>query len=140
MKKNLIQKLDLIPVILSGGSGTRLWPLSRGLFPKQYLNLEEKIIILCFKIHFRLRGLNNLRNQVIVSSEEQRFLVAEQMKAINVIPESIILEPISRNTAPAITCSSYYCFTKLFRSYSSDSFIDHNIDDEENFRKLLNQV
>ncbi len=138
MKKNLIQKLDLIPVILSGGSGTRLWPLSRASFPKQYLNLEEKNnYSLLQNTILRLRGLNNLRNPVIVSSEEQRFLVAEQMKAINVIPESIILEPIRRNTAPAITLAAITALQNYLDPTLLIVSSDHNIDDEENFREII---
>ena len=107
MKEQFNQNLDLIPVILSGGTGSRLWPLSRASFPKQYLNLEEKNnYSLLQNTVLRLKGLSNLRSPIIVSNEEQRFIVAEQMRAINVIPDSIILEPIRRNTAPAIALAA----------------------------------
>jgi len=138
LKEQFNQNLDLIPVILSGGTGSRLWPLSRASFPKQYLNLEEKNnYSLLQNTILRLKGLSNLRSPIIVSNEEQRFIVAEQMRAINVIPDSIILEPIRRNTAPAIALAA---ITAL-RNYSDPTLLilssDHNIDDEENFRKVI---
>ena len=73
--------LDLIPVILSGGSGSRLWPLSRESFPKQYLNLDQdNNLSLLQNTCLRLKGLKNLQDPIIISNHNQRFLVAEQMK------------------------------------------------------------
>ena len=101
--KRFIPKLDLIPVILSGGSGSRLWPLSRASYPKQYLKLHENNnFSLLQNTYLRLKGLDNLREPIIISNNEQRFIVAEQMREINAQPNSIILEPVGRNTAPAI--------------------------------------
>ena len=72
-------------MILSGGSGTRLWPLSRECFPKQYLNLDEKSnFSLLQNTYLRLIGIQGLENPLIICNEEQRFLVAEQMREINV--------------------------------------------------------
>ena len=108
-----ISKIELIPVILSGGKGSRLWPLSRSSLPKQYLNLNENNnFSLLQNTYLRLKGLNNLKNPIIISNEEQRFIASEQMREINVTPLSILLEPIGKNTAPAIALT---CTLKLFK-------------------------
>lgn len=106
-KEKSIPCLEIIPVILSGGSGTRLWPLSRSSYPKQYLNIDEKNnYSLLQNTYLRLNGIKNLKSPIIISNQDQRFIVAEQMREINVEPHSIILEPIGRNTAPAIALAS----------------------------------
>ena len=75
------KKIKILPVILSGGSGTRLWPLSRSSFPKQYLKIDDKEeYTLLQKTFKRLRGIKNLDNPIIICNEEQRFIVAEQMR------------------------------------------------------------
>jgi mannose-1-phosphate guanylyltransferase/mannose-6-phosphate isomerase len=90
----------LIPVILSGGAGTRLWPLSRELYPKQLLALTSRHTMLQETVR-RLRGLEAAA-PVIVCNDAHRFLVAEQLRQVSVQPCSIVLEPFGRNTAPAI--------------------------------------
>src|SRR5688500_13460685 len=95
----------LIPVILSGGSGTRLWPLSRELYPKQLLPLMSKGTMLQETLA-RLEGVENVGAPIVVCNESHRFLVAEQLRAIGVEPRAIILEPTGRNTAPAITIAA----------------------------------
>ncbi len=137
-KEIFLSKLDLVPVILSGGSGTRLWPLSRESFPKQYLKLNENNnFSLLQNTYLRLKGLNNLKSPIIISNEDQRFIVAEQMRSINVIPHSILLEPIGRNTAPAITLAAL----KALENNSDPMLLilssDHKIDKEVNFRKVI---
>ena len=75
--EQFIPELEIVPVILSGGSGSRLWPLSRSSFPKQYLNLdEENKYSLLQNTYLRLMGLENLRNTIIISHAKQRFIVA----------------------------------------------------------------
>ena len=90
-------------VILAGGSGTRLWPLSRAAHPKQFLALDGENTMLqsTFK---RLNGLN-INSSVTICNEEHRFFVAEQLREINQL-DSIILEPVGRNTAPAIALAA----------------------------------
>ena len=91
----------IIPVILSGGSGTRLWPASRSMYPKQLLPLVSEATMLQ-ETAARIRGIPGAsRECLIVCNEAHRFLVAEQMEAINT-PARIILEPEARNTAPAV--------------------------------------
>ena len=96
----------LTPVILSGGSGTRLWPLSRKLHPKQLLPLLNQTSLLQDTIN-RLHGLKDLEQTVVICNEEYRFMVAEQVHATSIGASSIILEPIGRNTAPAIALSAF---------------------------------
>jgi mannose-1-phosphate guanylyltransferase/mannose-6-phosphate isomerase len=90
----------LIPVILSGGVGSRLWPLSRESYPKQLLALAGNHTLLQNTVT-RLDGLANLSAPLMVCNESHRFLVAEQLRNIGVSPAHIILEPVGRNTAPA---------------------------------------
>lgn len=93
------------PVILSGGSGTRLWPLSRELYPKQLLALTGTNTMLQETV-LRLDGLG-ASPPVIVCNEAHRFLVAEQVRQLNVTPRTTLLEPFGRNTAPAIALAAH---------------------------------
>jgi len=105
--KNSNSELRLQPVILSGGKGSRLWPLSRECYPKQYLELDEKNnFTLLQNTYLRLNSIKNLEPPIIICNEDQRFLVAEQMLEINIKPKSIILEPEGKNTAPAIALAA----------------------------------
>jgi mannose-1-phosphate guanylyltransferase/mannose-6-phosphate isomerase len=97
--------MKLQPVILSGGSGTRLWPLSRELYPKQLLCLVGEGTLLQQAVA-RLDGLEDVSAPVFVCNEEHRFLVAEQLREMNVTPADIVLEPVGRNTAPALTLAA----------------------------------
>tara|TARA_Y200000002_G_scaffold376485_1_gene380406 strand:- start:740 stop:2173 length:1434 start_codon:yes stop_codon:yes gene_type:complete len=102
MKKTKIQ-----PIILCGGSGTRLWPLSRESFPKQFIPLlsnSERSLLQ--ETILRISGIENIEQPIFICNEEHRFIVAEQMRLINIKPKSIILEPISRNTCPAIALAT----------------------------------
>ena len=134
----MISSNTIIPVILCGGSGTRLWPLSRESFPKQFLVLDKKSgKSLLQKTYERLLGLSNLLNPIIVCNEDHRFLVAEQMREINSTPNKILLEPIGRNTAPAIALSALIALEKendpLLLILSSD----HDIKNKERFLKAV---
>ena len=95
----------MIPVILSGGSGTRLWPLSRGQYPKQFLPLVSEHTLLQDTL-LRLSGLAGLQAPLAVCNEDHRFMMAEQLWEINAKPAAIILEPMGKNTAPAITMAA----------------------------------
>ncbi|QIK37555.1 mannose-1-phosphate guanylyltransferase/mannose-6-phosphate isomerase [Caldichromatium japonicum] len=103
----------LQPVILSGGAGTRLWPLSREAYPKQFLPLTSQHSMLQETVR-RLDGLVeehpgyeiDLRDPIVVCNESHRFLVAEQLRLINRRPQTIVLEPKGRNTAPALTLAT----------------------------------
>jgi mannose-1-phosphate guanylyltransferase/mannose-6-phosphate isomerase len=98
--------MKLVPVILSGGAGTRLWPLSRELLPKQLLALTGERTMIQETVA-RLAGFPGATGPVIVCNEAHRFLVAEQMREMGVVPASILLEPVGRNTAPAIALAAH---------------------------------
>ena len=128
----------LLPVILCGGTGTRLWPLSRASYPKQYWaladNTDETLLQLT---HRRLEGLPGLGSPLLICNEDHRFVVAEQMRQIGVEPESILLEPMGRNTAPAV------CVAALRATARGDDPLllvlaaDHVIRQPEAFRQAI---
>ncbi|WP_373976114.1 mannose-1-phosphate guanylyltransferase/mannose-6-phosphate isomerase [Chitinibacter sp. SCUT-21] len=97
--------MTITPVILCGGSGTRMWPLSRGGYPKQFLNLygDESLLQ---QTATRLKGLPDVAAPLLISNNEQRFLVAEQLRAAGVAKAKIVLEPMGRNTAPAVAAAA----------------------------------
>jgi mannose-1-phosphate guanylyltransferase/mannose-6-phosphate isomerase len=98
--------MTLVPVILSGGAGTRLWPLSRELLPKQLLALTgERTMIQ--ETAARLAGFAGATGPVVVCNEAHRFLVAEQLREMALPPKAILVEPVGRNTAPAIAIAAH---------------------------------
>ena len=98
---------SVVPVILCGGSGSRLWPMSRRLLPKQFLPLvTEKTLFQDTAL--RTRGIANCGAPVVVTNAEQRFLAAGQLADISVVPRALLLEPAGRNTAPAVAAAALY--------------------------------
>ena len=97
----------ITPVVLAGGSGTRLWPLSRKLYPKQFLPLLSERTMFQDTVA-RLGQADFALDPVIVCNEEHRFLVAEQLREIDITPQCIILEPEGKNTAPAVCIAAQY--------------------------------
>ncbi|MCC8396964.1 mannose-1-phosphate guanylyltransferase/mannose-6-phosphate isomerase [Paraburkholderia sp. MMS20-SJTR3] len=97
--------MQIHPVILCGGSGTRLWPMSRGGYPKQYLKLTGEHTLVQ-QTALRLRGIADIAAPLVVTNNEQRFLVAEQLREVDVQAAAIVLEPASRNTAAAIAVAA----------------------------------
>lgn len=95
----------IVPVILSGGSGSRLWPLSREHYPKQLLAFVGELTMLQ-ETALRLQSLPDIGRAVVVCNEEHRFLVAEQLREIDRLPEDTLLEPFGRNTAAALTLAA----------------------------------
>jgi mannose-1-phosphate guanylyltransferase/mannose-6-phosphate isomerase len=134
-----MQNIDLItPVILSGGSGTRLWPLSRTSMPKQFVNvIGDKTL---FQTTLDRLAKISRQNPVVVTNAEHRFLVAEQLRTSDFNNASVIVEPIGRNTAPAITLAAL----KLSES-NPDSLMlicpaDHHILDEQAFQDAVDRA
>jgi mannose-1-phosphate guanylyltransferase/mannose-6-phosphate isomerase len=131
----------LTPVILSGGAGTRLWPLSRELYPKQLLALTgERTMIQ--QTALRLEGLSGA-GPVVVCNEAHRFLVAEQLRQLGVEPRAIVLEPAGRNTAPAIALAAHAALKATGPKTASDPLLlvlpaDHVIRDVPAFHKAVN--
>ena len=129
----------IVPVILCGGSGTRLWPLSRQSFPKQFLSLtsNNKDSLLQKTIE-RISTLKNISSPILICNEEHRFLVAEQMRGINIKNCSILLEPLGRNTAPAIAISALKALDKNDDPILLILSSDHEILNKEKFINTLN--
>ncbi|OGQ58704.1 MAG: mannose-1-phosphate guanylyltransferase/mannose-6-phosphate isomerase, partial [Deltaproteobacteria bacterium RIFCSPLOWO2_02_FULL_53_8] len=124
-------------VVLCGGSGTRLWPLSREAFPKQLLNLSGKDSMLQATA-VRLDGVaadaQEMLAPIFVGNEEYRFLIAEQMRQIGVKPAALLLEPCGRNTAPALTLAAMLACADGANPVLVIMPADHVIQDEEAFR------
>lgn len=97
--------MKIVPVVLAGGCGSRLWPLSRKSRPKQFLSLLSRYTLLQETL-MRLKGLD-LYEPIVISNDEYRFLVAEQLHEIG-IKAQILLEPVGRNTAPAVALAAWY--------------------------------
>jgi mannose-1-phosphate guanylyltransferase/mannose-6-phosphate isomerase len=142
-----------IPVILCGGAGTRLWPVSRQLYPKQFLPLTSKYTMLQ-ETMLRLDGLNGSTPSV-VCNEEHRFLVAEQLRNMDITDATIVLEPEGRNTAPAVTLAALQCLERMrhFERNSADNEADldddplmlvlpadHHVADPAAFQKAIMQA
>lgn len=124
----------ILPVIMAGGSGTRLWPLSRSLYPKQFLNLVGKQTMLQNTVS-RLNGLV-LVKPIVICNNEHRFIAAEQLQTLG-IDSTIILEPVGRNTAPAIALAAL----KAIENGEDPTLLvlaaDHVIQDESEFVKSV---
>ncbi len=130
--------MKIVPVILCGGAGKRLWPLSRELYPKQLLPLVDDRSLLQNTV-LRLKGRYDVGNPILVCNEEHRFLVAEQLREIDTAPETIILEPVGRNTAPSIALGSHQAVTQ------DDAILvvlpsDHLISDNSAFLRALDRA
>jgi mannose-1-phosphate guanylyltransferase/mannose-6-phosphate isomerase len=126
----------LIPVILSGGSGTRLWPLSRELYPKQLLPLVGEHTMLQETAR-RVEGMAGVAPPIVVCNESHRFMVAEQLHALGTAPSAIILEPVGRNTAPAVAVAALVTLTQAEDPVLLVLPADHVIRDVEKFRKAV---
>jgi mannose-1-phosphate guanylyltransferase/mannose-6-phosphate isomerase len=130
----------ITPLVLSGGAGTRLWPLSRELYPKQLLPLLGDRTMLQDTLQ-RLRGLADVAPPMVVCNSAHRFLVAEQLRQIDCEPAAIMLEPVGRNTAPAVAVAAL----QWLRSHDSEDAdttllvlpADHVIRDEQAFHDAV---
>jgi mannose-1-phosphate guanylyltransferase / mannose-6-phosphate isomerase len=128
------------PVILSGGSGTRLWPMSRSLYPKQLLALTSERSLLQETAR-RVAGDHAFAAPVIVANEEHRFIIAEQLRGIGIIPEALILEPFGRNTAPAVCVAALWLIATQAPGDPDPLMLvmpsDHAIGDPAAFRQAI---
>jgi len=129
----------LYPVVLSGGSGTRLWPMSRSALPKQLLSLVTERTLLQETV-LRVQGLDNIMPPVVVCADEHRFLVAEQLRQIGVEPGAILLEPCGRNTALAAACAASWLINTDPDAKMLVLPADHVVDDVVAWEKAVQQA
>ena len=137
------KKSKLFPIILCGGTGTRLWPLSRRSFPKQYLSLDNEKNSSFLQVTIeRIRNLEDADNPIIICNEEHRFITAEQLRQINIKPSSIILEPSSQNTAPSIAIAALKSISEGYDPILLILPSDHQINskDKENFLRSITKA
>lgn len=126
------------PVILSGGSGTRLWPLSREAYPKQFLPLASELTML--QATWKRVEAIAARGPLVIANEEHRFVAAEQLQQVGAEPAAIILEPVGRNTAPAIAVAALEATRE-----GADALLlvlpsDHVISDNAAFLRAVEQA
>ena len=130
----------VFPVILSGGSGSRLWPLSREAYPKQLIALVDEHTLLQATAQ-RLEAVDGLNAPIVVCNGEHRFMVSEQLEAIGVTPAAVLLEPAARNTAPAIAAAALEARAQC----DGDPLLlvtptDHVIGDTETFAQAVREA
>ncbi len=125
----------MIPLILSGGSGSRLWPLSRKLYPKQFLALTGEHTLFQQTL-LRLSG-EQVGKPIIVCNEEHRFIVSEQLASIDRSAQTILLEPFGRNTAPAVAIAAMHLLADGRDEVLLVLPADHVIEDESSFHQAL---
>jgi len=131
--------MKIYPVILSGGAGTRLWPLSRAVMPKQLLPLVTDKTMLQ-ETALRVRGWPEVMAPLVVCGNEHRFLVAEQLRDVGIVPHAIMLEPAGRNTAPAVAAAAQF-----LKAQDPDAVMlvlpaDHVIEKNDAFRLAVERA
>jgi mannose-1-phosphate guanylyltransferase/mannose-6-phosphate isomerase len=126
----------MIPVILSGGSGTRLWPLSRKQKPKQFIPLIDDNSLFENTV-MRLNGITELAAPIVVCNEDHRFMVAEELVGLGISGSSILLEPVGRNTAPAIAVAAMHAAKSNPQELLLVLPADHQIKDTQAFHAAI---
>lgn len=127
---------QILPVIMAGGSGSRLWPLSRQLKPKQFLPLTEDGLSMLQVTARRLEGLP-AQAPLLICNEQHRFLAAEQLRQLNLAQARILLEPVGRNTAPAIALAALQAVADGTDPVLLVLAADHLIQDVEAFQSCV---
>ena len=137
------QAVKVQPVIMAGGSGTRLWPLSRAGFPKQFLVLAGNSSLFQQAVA-RLQGLSGPAAQVagplVVGNEEHRFLVLDQLRELKCEPQAVLLEPVGRNTAPAVTLAALAALDSGHDPVLVVTSADQTVSNQAAFSAALNQA
>lgn len=128
----------IFPIVMAGGAGSRLWPLSRELYPKQFLKVAGNATLLQQTLS-RLGSLNHTA-PTIICNEEHRFIVAEQLRSANVENSGIILEPVGRNTAPAIALGALHAIKMGGDPLLLVMAADHMITNEDAFITAINKA
>ena len=134
------KKSKIIPIILCGGSGTRLWPKSRTSLPKQYLPFDDNNLSFLQLTLERIKEIDNIDNPIVICNQEHRFITAEQLRQINVKAKSIILEPIRKNTCPAVALGAIRAL-----EFDEESILlilpsDHLIKNNKAFIKIIEEA
>lgn len=129
---------NILPVIMAGGTGSRLWPLSRTLYPKQFLSLTSELSMLQQTIT-RLDGIEHI-DPLIICNEKHRFIVAEQLRQLNIHHSGIILEPVGRNTAPAIALAALQAIKNGEDPLLLVLAADHVIQDNPSFLRAVEKA
>src|SRR5690606_29474748 len=132
------QGVSVIPVILSGGSGTRLWPMSRAARPKQFISLMGTNSLFQSTLQ-RLQGLDGPQavEPLVICNESHRFIVAEQCRELGLTPRGILLEPVGRNTAPAVAIACLHALTRDPEALLLVLPADHHIESIARFHEAL---
>lgn len=125
----------IVPVIMAGGTGSRLWPMSRELYPKQFLRLNGEQSMLQDTVS-RLDGLN-VSAPMLICNEQHRFLAAEQLRQIDRLSNNIILEPVGRNTAPAIALAALSVIANGQNPLMLVLAADHVIENTQAFHQAI---
>ncbi|TRO33974.1 mannose-1-phosphate guanylyltransferase/mannose-6-phosphate isomerase [Pseudomonas sp. ALS1131] len=125
----------MTPIILSGGSGSRLWPLSRKLYPKQFLALTGEQTL--FQQTLQRLSIEGMQPPVLVSNQEHRFIVLEQLEQISQQAQMLLLEPFGRNTAPAVAMAALQLIAEGRDELMLVLPADHVLDDQQAFRQAL---
>ena len=133
--------MNVFPILLAGGSGTRLWPLSRKSFPKQFVSLDGEISLFQEAI-LRLSDSNimKLSPHITFTSKDFRFIVGDQFRSLKVIPGDIFIEPEPKNTGPAILAASMHCYEVDKESILLVAPADHLIPDKKRFHLALEKA
>ncbi|WP_426415779.1 mannose-1-phosphate guanylyltransferase/mannose-6-phosphate isomerase [Aestuariirhabdus sp. LZHN29] len=129
----------LMPVIMSGGSGTRLWPASRRQKPKQFLPLVNSTTLFQDTVQ-RLEGVPALGNPLVICNEDHRFMAAEQLRELNIAAEAILLEPVGRNTAPAVALAALHACQSGDDPLLLVLAADHVIENQSAFHQAIAQA
>ncbi len=129
----------VVPVIMAGGSGSRLWPLSRQLNPKQFLSLGKSEFSMLQNSINRLNGINS-SPPIVICNEDHRFIAAEQLRQLGFEKTTILLEPVSRNTAPAIALAALH----TLKNYKDATLLvlaaDHHIENVDLFHHAIQEA
>lgn len=130
--------LKIMPVLLAGGSGTRLWPLSRKSYPKQFSKVVNQTSLFQ-QTAFRLTSSNKVKFQppITITNSDFRFIVEEQLNHVNLETGSILIEPQAKNTGPAILAACYYAFKDNNDAILLVAPSDHIIPDKASFHEII---
>ena len=131
--------MSIFPVVLCGGSGARLWPMSRGGQPKQFLKLIGNHSLLQTTL-MRVKEIDEARGPIIVTNVDYRFQITDQLKRVNIDPSAIILEPVSRNTAAAIASAAHLAVSANPEALLLVLPSDHTIQNDAVFRDAVREA